>query len=136
MSIDIHLQCFRNGEPATFKRELVEEIFTRGASDYRPPLTGVKYADGGGAEIYGADNGDDIQSLMFNHFGGKTFFNALYELARETKSVVLMVTEAHPIAVADQDTIDHLPLGFAEGLSTPVIVSSGRKLAAHLYGSD
>jgi hypothetical protein len=134
MSIDIHLQCFRNGEPATFKRELVEQIFAREASDHRPPLTGVRYADGG-AEIYGADNGDDIQSLMFNHFGGKTFFNALYELARETKSVVLMVTESHPIAVADQETIDHLPPGFAS-LSTPAIVSSGRELAAHLYGAD
>ncbi|HKX06957.1 MAG TPA: hypothetical protein VJN67_02130 [Stellaceae bacterium] len=135
MSIDILLQCFRDGEPATFKRELVEKIFARDANDYRPPLTGVRYADGGGAEIYGADNGDDIQNLMFNHFGGRTFFNPLYELARETKSVVLMVTESNPIAVTDQETADHLPPGFA-GLSTPAIVSSGTELAAHLYGAD
>ncbi len=42
----------------------------------------------------------------------------------------------HPIATADRETIDHLPLGFAEGLSTPVIVSSGSEPAAHLYGAD
>ncbi len=136
MSLDIHLQCFRNGEPATFKRTLVEEIFGRDAVNYRPPLTNVSYADGGGAEIYGADDGDDIQSLMFNHFGGKSFFNALYELARQTKSVVLMVTETLPVAVTDQETIAHLPAGFTDGLSSPVIVSSGRELAACLYGAD
>ena len=131
MSLEILLQCFRNGEPVTFKRALYEEIFGRNAIDFRLPLTGVNYADKGGAEIYGAD----VQNLMFGHFGGKTSFNALYELARQTKSVVLTVTEGHRIAVTDQETIADLPWGFADGLSSPVIVSSGRDLAACLYSA-
>lgn len=73
MSFDIHLQCFRNGEPATFKRALVEEIFGRHAINFHLPLTGVNYADRGGAEIYGADDGDDIQSLMFNSAAAPRF---------------------------------------------------------------
>lgn len=133
MSLDIHLQCFRNGEPATFKRALAEEIFSRDAIDFRPPLTNVTFAGGGGAEIYGADEEDDIQSLMFTHFGGKTFFDALYELARQTKSVAFMVTKVLPVAVTDAETISHLPLGFTDGMSSPVIVSSGHELEACLY---
>jgi hypothetical protein len=136
VSLDIFLQCFRNGEPAAFKVAVVERIFSHDGVDFHLPLTGVRFRNGGRADIYGADGGDDTNHVMFTHFSGKTFFDALYALARETKSVVLMITPAHPIAVADQETIDHLPPGFAEGLSMPVIVSSGHELAAHLYGAS
>lgn len=130
MSFDIFLQCFRKGEPATFKRALVEEIFGRHAINFHLPLTGVNYADRGGAEIYGADDGDDIQSLMFNHCGGCTFFDALYELAQRTGSVVIWPTTRSPYcAVTDSETIADLPAGFCdEPLGAPIVVSDGREL--------
>ncbi len=76
MGLDIFVQCYRNGEPATFKRGLAEEILSRHAINYRPPLTNVDYADGSGAQIYGADEGDDIHGRMFAHCGGATFLDA------------------------------------------------------------
>ncbi len=51
VSFDIHLQCYRNGDFATFKRALVEEIFRRDAVDLRLPLTHVDYPDGSGGQI-------------------------------------------------------------------------------------
>jgi len=86
MSFDIHLQCYRNGEAATFKRALVQKIFGRDAVDLRLPLTAVFYPDGSG----GADEEDDIYSLMFNHCGGATFCDRLYELAHRTQVRVHM----------------------------------------------
>jgi hypothetical protein len=47
----------------------------------------MDYPDGSGADIYrGGD--DEIECLMFNHGGGALLFEALYELARVTQSVV------------------------------------------------
>src|SRR5690348_6146281 len=89
MGFAIYLQCYRNGESATFKRAVVEEIFGRDAVDLRLPLTNVTYPDGSGAQIIGAYEEDDINSLMFNHFGGPTFYDRLYELAHRTRSCLL-----------------------------------------------
>lgn len=138
MSLDLLLMCFRDGEPATFNLAIAESIFARGAVDWRVPLTGVRYANGGRATIdYGvADNEDDVQYMMFTHFRGSAFFDALYELARQTRSVLLLIVENNAIAVTDHETIDHLPPGFADGQRTPVIVSNSRELVDCLFGPD
>src|ERR1700730_13081390 len=135
MSFDIFLQCFRNGEPATFKRALVEEIFTRDAVDYRPPLTDVTYVDGGAGGIYGADEEEDIQNMMFNHCGGDTFFAALHELAARTNSVVFWPRVGRSIAVTDAAFVNHLPSGF-DDMGPAYIVSNGRELEACIFESD
>ena len=130
MSFDIFLQCYRNGEPATFKRALAEGIFTRHAINYRPPLTRVDYADGSSAEIYGADEGDEISSLMCTRCGGATFYNALYELAHRTRSVVLWPSGKPVSAVTDAATLEDLDPAFREApLGPPIVVTSGRELA-------
>jgi hypothetical protein len=58
MGLDIFLHCRGNGEPATFKRAIAEEILSRGAIDYGPPLTYVSYADGSKVQIYLDDIAD------------------------------------------------------------------------------
>jgi hypothetical protein len=47
----------------------------------------VDYLDGSGADI-DAGGDDEIGWLMFNHGGGALLFEAIYELARLTQSVV------------------------------------------------
>ena len=130
MSFDIHLQCYRNGESATFKRALVEEVFGRDAIDLRLPLTDVRYPDGSGGQIFGADEEDDINSLMFNHCGGATFYDRLYELAHRTRSVLLWPFGKPLCAVTGENTIEDLnPAFLQEPLGPPIFVTSGRELA-------
>jgi hypothetical protein len=109
MSFDIHLQCYRNGDFATFKRALVEEIFGRDAVDLRLPLTDVRYPDGSGGQIIGADKEDDIRSMMFNHCGGAIFYDRLYELAHRTRSCILWPFGDPQSAVTDVKTIADSP---------------------------
>ncbi len=72
MPFDFFLSCVRNGDPATFERSLFEEIMGRGAIDPDFPLQNVDYAEGNGSAIYGGED-DDIDGLMFNHFGPGIF---------------------------------------------------------------
>src|SRR5690242_14673217 len=126
MSFDIHLQCYRNGDFATFKRALVEEIFGRDAVDLRLPLTDVDYPDGSGGQIFGADDEDDIRSLMFNHCGGPIFYDRVYELAHRTRSV-LFWPWGKPICAIPEGTMtsDLDPAFREEPIGPPIVVNSG-----------
>ncbi len=135
MGFAIYLQCYRNGESATFKRAVVEEIFGRDAVGLRLPLTAAYYADGSGGQIIGADEEDDIDSLMFNHFGGATFYDRLYELAHRTRSCLIWPFGSPQSAVTDAKTIADSP-GLWEGpLGPAIIVTSGRELAEGIQRS-
>ena len=130
MSLEIFLQCYRNGDRATFKRALAEEIFARHAINYSPPLLRVDYADGSGGEIYGADNGEDIPGLMCTHCGGATFYDALYELAHRTRSVIFWPSGKPMCAITEGTAIGDINPGFREEpLGPPIVVKSGRELA-------
>lgn len=129
MSFDIHLQCYRNSDFATFKRALVEEIFGRDAVDLCLPLTNVDYPDGSGAQIFGADKEEDIRSLMFNHCGGPIFYDRLYELAYRTRSCILWPSGDPQSAVTDEDTIADSPGLWEAPLGPALVVHSGRELA-------
>ncbi len=131
MSFDIFLVCVKDGEATAFKRSLFEDIFSRGAIDPRLPFTNVVYGDGG-AQISGADEDEDIESLSFDHCGGDTFFAALYELADRSGSVVVWPGEERVLAVTRQAMIAHLPADMGE-LGPPHIVSNGRELEECIF---
>jgi len=125
MSFAIYLQYFRNGETATFKRAVFEQIFGRHAIDLDSFPKRVVYADGG-AEIY-VDADEDIDGVTFNRCGGDTFFAALLELADQTKSVVYWPDEGRQLAVTDPEILPHLPPELA-ALGPAFIVKSGKEL--------
>jgi hypothetical protein len=127
LSFDIFLHCVKDGMPAAFECGLFEEIFGRGAIDLRLPFTRVDYVDGG-AEIYGADEGEDIEHLMFTRCGGETFFAALHELADRSGSMIFWPSPGRSIAVTRADMVAHIPPDMVE-LGPPYIVSNGRELA-------
>lgn len=136
MSFDIHLLCYCNGDSATFKRALVEEIFGRDAVHLRLPLTNLDYPDGSGGQIFGADKEDDIHSLMFNHCGGPTFYDRLYELAHRTRSILLWPSGKPMCAVSVGITTSDLDPAFREEpLGPPLVVGSGRELAEGIQRS-
>ncbi len=134
MSFDIFLYCFRNGEPATFERSVVAEIFSPHAYG-DPDFTNVTFPDGSGACIYVARD-HDIQGLGFDRCGGDAFFDALYRLADITKSVVFWPGRRPSCAVTDGATLAHLPDGFsADGCGPAQVVHSGAELSRLHFSS-
>jgi hypothetical protein len=136
MGFDIFIQRCRNGERAMFKRELVQEIFGRYAVDPPPHFQGATYLDGR-AEIFGADEGDEIDGLMCSHFSGMTFYEALYELADRTGSVIFWPSDGPWAAVTKEATLAHSPPGaFDRDGRPPSVVGSARELVALISGPD
>jgi len=162
MSFDIFLQCFRKGQPATFKREIFEDIFLPHCADlkgYRsdPKFMRAEFPDGGGSDIHsgndydvlrmqlehgelpagtdiGVDDKSIIDHMMFNHCGGDMFFQALYELANRTQSVILWPSEGPSTVVTNEAVLKELPeKGF--DLATIKIVHSGADIVEAIQNS-
>ena len=131
MSFDIFLQCYRDGEPATFKRSVLIEIFGPYAFG-NPRLSMVTFPDGSGSCVYVVD-ADDIQDMMFNHCGGNDFFQALYELADRTKSIIFWPDTRPSFAVTDEGTLAHLPRDFEQDFGPGQIVRNGRELQEYIF---
>lgn len=123
MSFDIFVQCFRNGEVATFKRAIVEEIFGPYAVARQADegIVRVKYPDGGGADVYG-DNQPELRSISFDHCGGDAFFDALYLLADRIEGVIYWPGVGPSSAITDAAVLEHLPADFIEGCGPPALV--------------
>jgi hypothetical protein len=123
MSFDIFIQCFRDGEIATFKREIVEEIF--GPYAVKRGETGgierVRYPDGGGGDVYYADD-EDLNSMMFNHCGGDAFFDALLHFTDRIKGVIYWPGVGVCSVITDAAVLAHLPAGFIDGCGPPAFV--------------
>src|SRR5258708_810802 len=101
MSFDIFLTHFKNGEVTTFKRAVFDQlfgVFAVGPREHR--FMRVQFPDGGGADIYVDDEGD-LAGMMFNHCGGDSFYDALYELIRQTGSVVFWPGVGRTSVIAD-----------------------------------
>jgi hypothetical protein len=127
MSFDIFVQCFRNKEPATFKRAIFDEIFDSFVVDQRKHFLRVRYPDGSGSDIY-VDDDDNLESIMFNHCGGDAFFEALYLLAKRTKAVIFWPNVDHISVVTDAETLQHLPSKFVDEDGRPEVVSNGEAI--------
>lgn len=125
MSFDIHIICMRDGEGSSFTRNLFEEIMGRGAIDPKFPLETVSYADGR-SEIYGAQD-DNLGGAMFNHFGGDTFFNRLWELADRTGSFIWWPDTKRSVAITRPEINSHLPKDIPGSMGRPYLVRSGRE---------
>ena|SRR5579863_3815512 len=122
MSFDIFLAHFENGEVRTFKREIFDRLFgafTVGTPE--PKFMRVRFPDGGGADIY-VENKSDLSGMMFNHCGGDAFYDALYELIRQTGSVVFWPGVGRTSVIADPAVVEHLPANFIESCGQPVLV--------------
>jgi|SRR5579864_324451 len=132
MSFDIFVQCFRDGEVATFKRTILEEIFgpyvTQRGSNRE--IERVDYPDRtGGAEIYG-DREEDLKSVMFTHGGGDALYDAIYRLVERIEGVVYWPDLGPCCAVTDAATLPHLPRKFLESCGPAVVAKSGAEIIA------
>jgi hypothetical protein len=127
MSFDIFLQCFRDGEPTSFKREIFEAIFLPhcqnvGAYKRDPSFLRVDYPGGSGSDIYCGKDAD-ISCLTFNHGGGEPLFRSMYELAKQTKSVIYWPGDTPCAVVTEEATRIDLPEDFPDKDAAPVVRS-------------
>ena len=129
MSFDIFLVCFRNGDAAPFKREVFEAIFLPHCDNVRayksdPSFMRVEYRDGSGGDIYCGDE-RDIDNIMFNHCGGESFFNDMFDLADRTLSIIFW-PDATPVYVyTNAAVLKELPKDFIEKGDRSRLVRSG-----------
>jgi hypothetical protein len=120
--------------PAAFDREIFDRIFLlhfdhaeRRQSDYGSVQ--VTFPDGSGSDIGLSYVGSEISSVSFNHFGGKALFDAVYELAALTSSIVWWPSPASFSAVASEATLKELPKKGFRDLRLVKIVHSGAEIS-------
>ena len=121
MSFDIFLAHFQNGEVTSFKRDVFDELFDAFVVGRRDAgFMRVRFPDGG-ADIY-VDDTELLSGMMFNHCGGDEFFDALFELARRTSSVIFWPGIGRTSVIADPAVLSHLPADFIKSCGEPVLV--------------
>lgn len=134
MSFDIFLGCYRNGEPATFKRSAFNEIFDVKTDERDPGYEVVEYPDGSGGAVYLHERGkDEIEHMMFNHCGGDTFWAKVYELLYVTQSLIYWPSDGSGYAVASTAALKHLPADLVEEAGKVKIVHNARELEDLIY---
>ena len=90
MSFDIWLECYRNGEPAPFKREVFESIFlpfctNRNEYERKPDFMQVEFPDGGGADIYMSNLKSDVLEAASKKAGGLVPPEEIGEVLKKAK---------------------------------------------------
>lgn len=127
MSFDLFIQRFENGDAATFPRADFDAVFGPYVTSREPDFVKVEFPDGSGSDVY-IDDAEAIYSIMFNHFGGDAFLDALYRLTARCKLAIYWPAPGNPIAITDQSVKPHLPKDFAE--DSVRIVGSGAEIEA------
>lgn len=128
MSFDVFLMHFGVGESENLKTSDIDEILGPYVDWREPHFMRVEFSDGGGSDVYYGDK-SDRSSMMFNHFGGAAFYDALYKLAARTQSLVWWPAVDRPChAMTDAATLKYLPQDYLEEFGTPVLVRSGHDL--------
>ncbi|HTZ77335.1 MAG TPA: hypothetical protein VMC10_05490 [Stellaceae bacterium] len=118
MSFDVFLSCFQNGEPATFRRALLERAFGSIITDRSNPEQWVLE---GGSTLY-LDEGDEISGFSVNRPPDyDEFWQAIMETLRQTSSVFYW--PGGGCVVANIEVAKHMPEDFIEGLGEPTVVT-------------
>lgn len=129
--VELFLTRVLDGKVIRFEREVVEEIMGRDAVDPSSPLVDIEYADGG-CELIGGDD-DSIETLMFDHFGGETFFSRLWELANRTGAFLWWAGNGDGYAVTNRDVLEHLPPDIINSPKLPFVVRDGAALEEAIF---
>jgi|SRR5579862_8321478 len=140
MSLDLFIVCFRKGEPAPYDRAIFDRIFLPhfDHAERRQPDHGsvqVTFADGSRSDIGISYDGPNINCVSFGHFGGAALFDAMYELADRSSSIICWPSPESFSAVTNDVVIDDLP---EEGFSNRAlikIVHSGAELSTLIDSS-
>jgi hypothetical protein len=135
MGYDVVLQRFCAGEAAEADNSDGVWRLLRGAWKAPPDVHGycrVSHA-GGEADLYGAQEGEAIQGLMFSRLGGGVgVFELMVRVARAGDMVILPLDV--PPCVVRAAQLAELPPELRGQIPSPVLVSSGAELHSLVTG--
>lgn len=130
MSFDLYIQCFRNGETASFPRQWLYEAFGAYASErIELNVMVLSYPDGGGGDLY-PDKGDDVHSFSINRPRGELMFDDLFALMRRAGLALYWPSLEPSLTVTDACVIAGLPKDMVELVGPATIASSGADIIA------
>jgi hypothetical protein len=126
--MELFVVCIEGVGQSRFERALAQEILGRDALDPKQALVyRVDYPDGSGGEV-SCDEGDDLDSIAFDHFGGRTFFDRVWELADRIGALIFWPAPGPSNALTRAELLDRLPSELRDEERMPIIVRSGREL--------
>jgi len=128
MSFDLELMSFKDGDPAMFPTHIVNEALGPFVLSRDDDMCLLAFPDGGRGEML-ADNGEETETsgVSIGGASGSDIYNALYEILRQTHSVLFWSFGG--CVVADASVISDLPDGFTDDLGEPIVVGSGADIA-------
>ncbi|HTJ64381.1 MAG TPA: hypothetical protein VL899_11270 [Alphaproteobacteria bacterium] len=129
MSFDVELICLKNGEPDTFPAQIVRDAFERFIKSREEDVWILAFPDGGGGEMVAEDEeAGETNGVSIGSPSGDNIYDALYEVLRQTNSV--MTWSFGGCAVANASVIADLPKELIEENGKPIIVGSGWEILA------
>jgi hypothetical protein len=135
VSSDLGLIAFQDGEPGTFSSDIVLKVlrpFIQPIIDARfPKYWELAFPGGGGGNMEPMLEGTEKNGLAINRPCGTELFDALYEIMRQTHTL-LYWTGMDNMITADPSIADHLPPDYIENYGVPPLVKSG----ADIFGGD
>jgi hypothetical protein len=129
MSFDLELMAFKDGGPAMFPSRIVNEALAPFIQSRDDEMCLLAFPDGGGGEMP-ADNDEEMETsgVSIGGASGTDIYSALYEILRQTNSVLFWSFGG--CVVADASVISDLPDGFTDDLGEPIVVGGGAEIAA------
>jgi len=90
----------------------------------------LAFPDGSGGDMMPVTD-EPSPGLCIDHYHGAGLLNAIYEIMRQTHSIMWW-SGGPDVITADEHIADHLPSGFIEQLGPPALVRSGADILAEI----
>lgn len=128
MSFDIFLQFCADGTSVSRPRTLIAAAAEAHGGTWTEQYD-LLFPDDSVASTYCGDD-PEIDSVMFNHFGGKCFFDFLFELMRSSDAVLFWPASSTSwvSVVAQPHVAKALPADMAAEIGTPYVITSGDEI--------
>jgi hypothetical protein len=134
MGLEVFLVTFPDGP--NFDQQSAIHIITRDALDPRN-LEFIEYpGDGEAGEVIGLED-EELSSLLFAHFSGKTFLSRIYELADRLNGILFWAGESESdifAGVTKPELLERVPDDLKQG-SEPALIRDAAHLNTLLGGN-
>jgi hypothetical protein len=135
MSMEVYIQCFKDGAPSGVPRDKVRAAFGQFLTETEPRFWSVRYDDENGCDV-AVDACEDDASLVYSlcierPCGDKRLWDALAAILKLGTVVLYFPGGASPL-VAVESVVGHLPPDMVESLGTPVCIQTGDEIVRHI----
>ena len=130
MSFDLFVGCFQNGEPASFRSQLVVDAFASYITSRDDRCLTVTYGQEpeDSSYVYVESEAPLIESFSVNRPKADIrLYDTLVSILRSGNLALYMPGECPPL-VASTEVIQHLPASMVEALGSPRVVAAGAEL--------